>query len=237
VAKTSEAARFIEARGFSPVEVIPCGYDETRFFLPSLDERARSRASLGLAPDEHVLVCAGNLLPVRDVGSVIKALAILKHRGKNARLLVAGRGPELQTLKKQAIELGVEGEAFFLGLLPWMRLREVYWAGDVFIFPSRYEIFGLVLLEAMACGMLVVGTPVAAAKDIISDGKNGFIFPTSHPQALAGMLETVIDKPEAVAGLKERAWRGVQNLTWQVIAQRIVDFVQELSTCRGLLTK
>ena len=229
VAKTNQAAHFVEARGFSPVEVIPCGYDETRFFPPAPDERERCRASLGLASDEHVLVYAGNLIQRRDVGSAIEALAILKQKGNNVRLLVAGKGPQLQALERQTIELGAEAEVLFLGLLPWMRLREIYWAGDVFVFPARNEGFGLVLLEAMACGMLVVSTPVGAAKNIISDGENGFIIPIGHPQAIADILEKGIDNPEAVAGLEERASRDIRNYTWQAIAQRIVSFAQALS--------
>ena len=230
VAKTNEAARFVQARGFAPVHVIPCGYDETRFFTSDPQERDRCRNRLGLAANELVLVYAGKLLAVRDVGSAIQALAILQHAGKSVRLLVAGRGPELDALKKQALELGVEANVSFLGLLPWMQLRDAYWAGDVFVFPSHYEIFGLVLLEAMACGMVVISTPVPAAKDIISTGQNGYVVPIGDPQALADVLGRIADDPSGLTDLRKAASQVVQDYTWPVVAERIVDFAVGLGT-------
>lgn len=229
IAKTDKAASFVTARGYSPVEVIPCGYDETHFFPPSLEQREKSRASLGLEPDEVILVYAGNLLPRRDVGSIIRALAMLESKRRKVRLLVAGEGPQLEPLKSLGAALGIAEKVVFLGLLPRSRLRDVYWAGDFFILGSHYEIFGLVILEAMACGLLVISTPVGAAADIIRDNHNGFIFPIGAAGTLANTLNKVIDSSKLLTRIKEVALRDVQVYAWPTIAQRIVTFANSLS--------
>lgn len=228
VAKTSDAKRFIESHGFSRVTVIPCGYDEARFFPPEPYERQRCRAALRVAEDLLVMAYAGNLLPRRDVASAIHALAMLKQQRGGAHLLVAGDGPDRAALEQLSLNLGLSGEVSFLGTLPWKRLREVYWAADVFIFPSHYEIFGLVLLEAMACGALVISTPVGAATDILQDGRNGYLVPIGQPQAIANRVSQVIDSPVGAASLREESLRSVQEFTWRAIAQRIVDYAEAL---------
>lgn len=224
VAKTSAAAQFVQARGFRPVQVIPCGYDETRFLPPSGQEREAGRRSLALAPDEHALVYAGKLLPVRDVASALRALAILRQRGRNVRLVVAGQGPEQNALQRDALELGVGDRVSFLGVLPWRRLRQVFWAGDAFLFPSRYEIFGLVLLEAMACGLPVVSTPVGGAADLIHDGSNGFLVPIGDPAAMAAAVERVLANPAVAAGLRETASNLAAEHTWTIVAWKMADY-------------
>jgi glycosyltransferase involved in cell wall biosynthesis len=224
VAKTNEAARFIQARGFAPVQVIPCGYDESRFFPPTRQERDRCRGALGLSSDELALVYAGKLLPVRDVGSAVEALSILRRRGRSVRLLVAGRGPELDALMRKARELEVEARVSFLGLLPWRQLRDLYWAGDVFVFPSLREIFGLVLLEAMACGLPIVSTPVPAAEDTIDDGRNGYLVPPADSAAMAAAVERVLADPGLAASMREAVCGTAGQYAWNVVAQSVIEY-------------
>jgi glycosyltransferase involved in cell wall biosynthesis len=229
VAKTRLAADFVKERGYTPVEVIPCGYDETRFSPPEPEQRVTLRSGMGLSPDALVLVYAGNLIARRDVGCAVKALAGLRQRGMDVHLLIAGVGVEKEKLQQLADEMGVQDRVRFLGLLPWERLRDVYWTGDVFVFPSQYEIFGLVILEAMACGMVVMSTPVGAASDVIVDGENGYIVPIGSPETIAGIGERLACDASLLHRVQARALGDVQRLTWRTVSQRMIDYYEGLS--------
>lgn len=228
VAKTSQAAVFLQARGFQRVRAILCGYDEQRFGLPTPEQRRLCRAALGLAENEVGLVYAGNLLARRDVAAIIRALALLAAQGLATRLLIAGQGPEQLRLEDLARQLGVAERVNFLGLRDWSELRQIYWAGDVFVFPSRHEIFGLVLLEALACGLVLVSTPVGAAPDVVS-AETGRLIPIGQPTALAQTLQDLLIDPDHLPRLTETARRVAPRYTWAASAQAILTYAQELT--------
>ncbi len=227
IAKTTAAADFARARGFKAVQVIPCGYDERRFYPPTPAERAQSRALWGLGPADYVLVYAGNLLPRRDVAAAIHALGLLKWQGVAACLLLAGQGPEEARLRALAEAEGVATETRFVGLLPWPQLRQLYWAGDLFIFPSRYEIFGLALLEAMACGLLPVSTPVGAAAEMITSGVDGWLVPVGQPAALAQVVADMRRDPAQRAQLAQAAQHRAHRASWASVAEMMLAHVRQ----------
>lgn len=224
VAKTRSAEAFVRARGFKHIVTIPCGYDSERFRLPSLKEKTKSRAALGLSSNARVLVYAGNLLPRRDVAVAVKSISLLRSRGINASLLIAGEGPELNHLQQVAKDEDVGPFIQFLGHLDWRRLREVYWAGDIFIFPTHYEIFGLVLVEALACGLKLVSSPCPAAEDILDKcPEAGKIAPVGDTRAFAGAASTLLKTIEKNPGLSAGEKAFVENHDWPSIAKRILQ--------------
>lgn len=230
VAKTGLAAHFVQARGFRRTRIIPCGYDETRFGPPTPAQRQGSRARYGLDVAHLGLVYAGNLLARRDVATILQALGQLSAPQRAAtRLLIAGQGPEEVRLTALVQTLGVRDQVTFLGLRPWDELRTIYWAGDLFVFPSHYEIFGLVLLEALACGLGLVSTPVGAAPDVIS-AETGFLFPIGHPDALADILRDLLTHPERLTALAQAAHRCAPAYTWEAAARAILNYAHELTS-------
>ena len=235
VAKTGTAANFLRRRGFASVACVPCGHDERRYRTPTPRERTAARAGFAVSDRQRVLAYAGNLLPRRDVGTAIRALGELVRTGRDALLLIAGDGPERVHLTSLVQELGLADRVQFLGHLPWHELRRAYWAGDAFVFPSRYEVFGMVLVEAMACGLAPLSTPVPAARDILEDGGNGFLFATGDWRGLAEKCDALFGSEDRLGRMKKAAVRTASRLTWTEVADRIMHFVRSELLARGLV--
>jgi glycosyltransferase involved in cell wall biosynthesis len=226
VAKTTAAAELLRRQGAKRVLVAPCGYDERRFRPPRGPERTEARRQFAVQPPQRALVYAGNLLARRDVGTAIRALADLAGRGHDAVLLVAGDGPERPRLESLASELDLSDRTRFLGHLPWKALRRAYWAGDLLVFPSRYEVFGMVLVEAMGCGLVPASTPVPAARDVLTDGRNGVVFACGDHGGLAESCDHIFRTEGLLAGLREAALRSAEALTWTRVAERMMAFAE-----------
>jgi glycosyltransferase involved in cell wall biosynthesis len=219
VAKTSQAEAFLRDRGYDRCHMVPCGYDDGRFRWPGLEERDRCRQRLGLPADAPVWVYAGNLLARRDVATALRAFDEFRNEHPAARFLVAGEGPERGALERMA----GEGDAVrFLGELPWAELWEVYAAGDLFVFPTRYEIYGMVLLEALGSGLPFVSTPCPAARDIIADcPEAGALFAEGDHGELLARAQEVLGRPPAE---REGPVRGfLETMTWKRMAERILQ--------------
>jgi alpha-maltose-1-phosphate synthase len=115
-----------------------------------------------------------------------------------------------------------------LGSVPHHTLGDYYNSADVFIFPSLVEGFGLVLLEAMACGIPIITTPNTAAPDIITDGVEGFIVPIRDTEALKEKLDWCYRHPEELAQMGQAARKKAEQLTWDLYRQRLSTRIEEL---------
>ena len=218
VAKTRAAEAFVRIRGFEKAVTIPCGYDASRYRRPSADERRTSRVRLGFHENQMVLVYAGNLLARRNVGAAIEACALLRNDGLDAYLVIVGKGPERERLMQLAAEKSVSHAVQFKGRLDWKELRNVYWAGDIFVFPTHYEIFGLVLMEALACGLGIVSTPCPAATDIfLACPQAGVNVPVDDCSAIAEACSQMFLKGSRGNNnglqkwLLENSWNGISS--------------------------
>ncbi len=112
--------------------------------------------------------------------------------------------------------------------VPHNLLNEYYNAANVLVFPSLVEGFGLVLLEAMACGIPVISTPHTAAPDILTDGLEGFIIPVRDVEALKEKLEWCVGHPQELAQMGQAARRKAEQLTWSLYRQRLARRVHEI---------
>lgn len=111
--------------------------------------------------------------------------------------------------------------------VPHASLQMYYTFGSVFVFPSLVEGFGMVLLEAMACGLPIITTPNTAGPDIITDGIEGFIVPIRDTEALKEKLEWCYQNPEALAEMGRSARRKAEELTWNLYRQNLVSHVMK----------
>jgi D-inositol-3-phosphate glycosyltransferase len=246
----AEVAELIDDYGAprDKIAVIPSAVN-TAVYRPVPRDEARRR--IGLAPDNHVVVYVGRMLPRKDVRNVVRAFALLLRRYSEAGLdemraynqtplllLVGGESvepdpvatPEIGELQRLAAELGVADRVRFVGKRQPDVLRDYYSAGDVAVTTPWYEPFGLTPLEAMACGVPVVGSAVGGITYTIADGETGLLVPPRDPASLAGALYDLLEAPDARRRMGAAARARAERLfTWPVVAARTAALYEELS--------
>ena len=116
----------------------------------------------------------------------------------------------------------------YIPSVPHSELDKYYNSADVFVFPSLVEGFGMVLTEAMACGIPIITTPNTAGPDIITDGVEGFIIPIRDVEALKEKLEWCYEHPEELAQMGKAARKKAEQLTWNLYRQRLASKVQQV---------
>jgi glycosyltransferase involved in cell wall biosynthesis len=209
------------------IAVVPCGFDPQEFWpAPAL-----ARKALGLHPREFVVLQLGRMVPRKGVDNAIRSIAALRDAfGIGARLLVVGSdaqgdgcpGPEVARLQALSRELGLERQVRFAGQKPRAELRHYYSAANVFVSTPWYEPFGITPLEAMACGVPVVGSAVGGIKDTVVDGRTGFLVPPNDPMAVAERLALLRHHPDRAMRMGREGLRRVhQRYTWRSVASRI----------------
>jgi len=204
------------------MHTIPCGVD-LELFQPR--DRATARRQLGLGPDGPVLLWVGRLEKLKGVDILIQALAELDER--DFTLLIVGGDERAASLKAelraQARDAGVEANVRFIGAVPHEELPSYYSAADVCVVPSYYESFGLVAVEAMACGTPVVASRVGGLVSTVTDGVTGYLIPWRCPEPFAEKLEVLLHNPELRANFGLTARRSVERFRWQAVALRVGD--------------
>ncbi len=191
----------------SQVRAIPLAVDHHRF-RPG--DRAAARARFGLHdPDVRVICSVSRLDGYKGHSTVLRALASLPP-GARGRIvyLIAGKGPAAAGLERAAGELGVADRVRFLGFVAEEDLPDLYRASDLFVLCTReseanreVEGFGLVFLEAQACGTPVVGTRTGGIPDAIPEGEGGWLIDQDDRAAVAGILGNLVGDPAAFAAM------------------------------------
>ncbi len=209
-----ERAQLIGEYGAEPVRIasIPCGVD-TDLFRPGTS--AAARAALGLE-EGPLLLYVGRIAPIKGLATLLDAVARLSARIHGLRLLVVGGeadepldGHEI-TLRRRMAALGIAGAVRFVGAQPQHALRDFYVAADALVLPSYYESFGMVALEAMACGTPVIASRVGGLTTTVRDGVTGFLVPEGDVAALAERIEHLLADPDL-------RWRiGREGVAWAV---------------------
>jgi D-inositol-3-phosphate glycosyltransferase len=202
------------------IAVIPCGVD-VELFQPM--DTGRARAELGLGPGP-VLLYVGRLAPVKGLMTLLDALARLASRP--TLLIVGGDQDEPLTghvaqLRQRVMALGLEDSVRFLGAQPQPRLRLYYAAAEVTVMPSYYESFGMVALEAMACGSPVIASNVGGLATTVRDGVTGYLVADGDPAALADRLGEVLGDADLRFRLSREAVRWAAQYRWPCVAEAV----------------
>lgn len=183
---------------------IPHGIDPDHFRPPRPAERRAARAAFGLEDGVPTVGMIGRLDYVKGHDVLVRALVRLREQGMTVRALLAGTGAGEAAIRRQVEREGLTDAVQFLGFAD---SREVLWASDVSVLPSRREAFPLVTLESMLCGVVTVRTPASGAYDQILDGETGFIIPFDDDAALADRLARLFTDPERREAMAAAALR------------------------------
>ncbi len=222
----------------SRIVVVPPGVNTAHFYpVP----REAAKAALGLPPEHKLLLFVGRIEPLKGIDTLLQALALLKAQRpdvlKGLSLSVIGGDPsaahgenaEMDRLKALRTQLGLEEVVLFLGACDQAALRDYYAAAEALIMPSDYESFGMVALEAMACGTPVIASAVGGLAFLVRDGVNGYHVPVREPSALAEKICEVLCAPEQRAQLGANAARQAVEYDWARIADRLLSAFSRLA--------
>ena len=220
------------------VAVVPPGVDLT-MFQPIGREDARRKIGYGAG---RLLLFVGRLERLKGVEVGIRALALLRDRAHDdVRLLILGEDSrdedesEKQRLKSIASELGVRDRVDFLGSVAHHELPFFYSAADVCVMPSYSESFGLVGLEAQACGTPVVGSGVAGLRSVVRDDVSGYLLDSHDPAMYAERIGRLLGNPELARQMGRSGRLLAQRFSWPRTADRLqslFDRVMEESQLR-----
>jgi D-inositol-3-phosphate glycosyltransferase len=224
-ATTVERTHLVQHYGADPsrIAVIPCGVD-TNLFLPG--DQAAARAALGL-DDQPRLLYVGRLAPIKGLETLLDAMARLRAAGTRVHLSIVGGDADEPlnghegALRARLARLDLGGTVTFVGAQPQERLRAWYVAADATVLPSHYESFGMVALEAMACGIPVVASRVGGLQTTVRDGVTGLLVPESDPVALAGALDRLLGDPDLRFRLGREGVQWAARHRWPCIAEAV----------------
>jgi D-inositol-3-phosphate glycosyltransferase len=203
------------------ITVVPCGVDG--IFQP------RGPRHLPVRRYRHRVVCVSRVVPRKGIGDLICALALLPP---DVELIVAGgpplasldEDPEICRLRAVAAQRGVTDRCRFLGSLRRDQVAALLRSADVAACTPWYEPFGIVPVEAMACGVPVVGTRVGGLLDTIHHGVNGLLVEPRCPEQIAVAIKALIDEPEWRLALGRAGARRADRLyRWPAIARAVLD--------------
>lgn len=222
------------------IETLTPGVDLALF---SPGRRDAAQAALGLADGAPsagappVVLFVGRIQPLKGANLAVRALALLRSSaGRAARLLIVGgpSGPAgertVAGLHRLVADLGLGDRVRFVPPQPHHQLSSYYRAADVCVVPSRSESFGLVALEAAACGTAVVASDVGGLRDNVIDGVTGLLVDDRRPETFAAHVDRLLDDPQLARRLGDGGCVHAADHTWADAAARAVEVFARLAT-------
>ncbi len=213
----------------APLRVVPTGVPAAPV---GEGDGARFRERHGIAPGHPVLAYIGRVAHEKNIGFLLRVLVAVRRQVPETLLVVAGEGPALESLRGEARALGVGEAVRFVGYLARDgELPDCYRAADAFVFASRTETQGLVLLEAMALGVPVVATAIMGTRDILRPGRGALVAPEDET-AFAADVVSLLRDPDLRASLGAEGREYVREWSPQACAARLVEVYGE-AVARG----
>lgn len=204
----------------TPAEVLPTGIPAERF---GRCDGTAFRARHGIPGERKVLVFIGRVAHEKNIDFLLEVVATLRRRRPDVLLVIAGEGPAEGHLRGRVDALGIGANVRFVGYLEREReLPECYCAADAFVFASRTETQGLVLLEAMALGLPVVSTAVMGTRDILAAGR-GALVPADDVADFSAAVERLLADPGLAARLAQEAKEHARQWSAGALAERMLE--------------
>jgi glycosyltransferase involved in cell wall biosynthesis len=218
------------------IDIIPNGVDTRRFdALDGLD-LAEFRANYAHA-NEAIVFYVGRVVHEKGVHLLVQALSRVLAARPNVKLIVAGTGDSLNANRQLATSLGVGAHCYFTGFIPDDARDRLFRVANVAAFPSLYEPFGIVALEAMAARLPVVAADVGGLSEVVHHGETAVtVYPNNVDSLAWGILQT-LDNPTLAQRRATTAYQMVVNrYNWGAIAQQTTEVYQRLATERKAIS-
>ncbi len=233
--------RFLYKAGARKLVVIPPGVDTSRFYPIPADE---AKQFIGLEPRDRMVLFVGRIEPLKGIDTLIRAMSCLRlnELQQPVHLAIIGGDPtvepqdaseEMARLQRLCDELCMGRMVVFLGKRAQDTLPYYYSAAEVVVMPSHYESFGMVALEAMACGTPVIASDIGGLGFLVQDGETGFTIPHGDVDLLCDRLARLLGNAPLRETMGRRAADYARTYAWDGIAARIVDVYRELLSGRS----
>ncbi|MBK8780535.1 MAG: glycosyltransferase [Anaerolineales bacterium] len=229
--------RFLYRADSRKMTVIPPGVDTSHFYPIPADE---AKQYIGLKPENRMVLFVGRIEPLKGIDTLIQAMSCLDLQDMHCPVHLAIIGgdvdvspeemsDEMTRLQKMCDDLCMGGMVLFLGKRGQDTLPYYYSAAEVVVMPSLYESFGMVALEAMACGTPVIASEVGGLGYLVQNGVTGYTIPDSDPAELCDKLSRLLGDADLRIQMGNSAAEYAANYAWNKIASQIIDVYKELA--------
>jgi len=211
--------RFYDAPA-KKIGVVPCGVNLDLFYP---QPKAAARSKLGLDAEDIIVLYVGRFESIKGLNTLLEAMTYLRDNRRLRLVIVGGdddETPEFRTLAQTTRELGIEEKVNFIGRIDQRNLPTYYGAADVLVMPSYSESFGMVGLEALACGRPVVTTPVGAVDSLVRHAQAGYVVPDHSPRSLAQGIRSLIADQSIPAA--DRIRQSIAEYSWANVASTVI---------------
>ncbi len=216
------------------VDIIPNGVETARFDRLSDRDLAHFRSAFA-SPSESIVFSVGRIVAEKGLHVLLRALPLVLAEQPSARLVIAGRGPELGSLRSLAQSLGVGEKTILTGFITDRDRDRLFKVADCAVFPSLYEPFGIVALEAMAAKCPVVVSDVGGLRDVVQHGETGLKVQPDDPASLAGGIVSTLQHRELATKRVAKAYRVVQEeYNWDRIARLTANVYRKVIAERAI---
>ena len=199
--------------------VIPNGVNVDEFDFGHSKKECRERLALPL--DDEIILFLGTLSPHKGPDVLLRAMPKIIKEVPDAKLVFVGSGGMREELERLSKKLGIEKNVKFVGFVEERMKPFYYKAADVFCLPSvmKHESFGIVNLEAMACGVPIVASKIGGVPDVVKDGKNGLLIPPRNSEALADAIIYLLENYDIRKKMGKNGRKKVEDYSWERIAE------------------
>lgn len=216
---------------FDKINVIPNGINLTNFNGVERDYDFRRQYAMD---NEKIILYVGRLVYEKGVQHLISAMPKILQNYHDAKLVIAGKGGMLDTLKAQAEAIGLSNKVYFTGYLNAKQVQKMYKCADVAVFPSTYEPFGIVALEAMLAGVPTVVSDIGGLNEIVDHRENGMKSYAGNSNSIAdSVLSLLYDKQLAANVAKKAKIKVKDEFNWNKIAQD-THYTYEKAICKTM---
>ena len=216
---------------FDKISVIPNGINLNNFTGRDRDYDFRRRFAMD---NEKIILYVGRLVYEKGVQHLISAMPKILENYHDSKLVIAGKGGMIDELKSQVESMGLSNKVYFTGYLNQKEVQKMYKCADVAVFPSTYEPFGIVALEAMLAGIPTVVSDIGGLNEIVEHGVNGMKSYTGNPNSIADSVLSLLFDPQLAMNVTKNAKNKVKDeFNWQKIAQD-THYIYELAISKTM---
>ena len=216
---------------YDKINVIPNGINLNNFTGIERDYDFRRQYAMG---NEKIILYVGRLVYEKGIQHLIAAMPKILSNYHDAKLVIAGKGGMIDDLKAETSSLGLDNKVYFTGYMDSKKVQKMYKCADVAVFPSTYEPFGIVALEAMLAGVPTVVSDVGGLDEIVTHGVDGMKSYAGNPNSIADSVTALLYDHQLATNISKKARQKVkEQFNWEKIAQD-THFTYEKAICQTM---